>query len=1038
MLNSGILVIEESESGMKIVILHLSDLHIASKAAIHMENVNALVQSLSVFNSFDGIIIAFSGDIAAKGQLNDYRLANRFIGSLAKEVLETYKLKPENIKILLAPGNHDMNRQISCQCSRSDAEAWYKTGVIDEHVSDELDRMDEFYQFADKQGCFIASDKKVFARKILFFRQDESNIKYQVETNLFNSALFSSDNDNGIHYLPTSALVTLNNPSSASFSLSIMHHSPDWYWPEQKVQLQEQLFCRSNLVLYGHEHYESAQQIQQNQHGITFIQAGGAWWEQNFSNSSYYAGVFDTVSRDYQQYKFVWHTAKHFYEHKDYVEAVLPYKCCNGSQLSPSSEYMKWLLADEKEPVCGNIARYFVFPKLKFENPEDYDGNHEIQTQDELINLIEANKQLMITGSGGTGKTTLLRMLFLSLSQKYTVLLCGTSEVSGKTQKNIVRETFISIYGPESEKFALFEQQPKKQKIIIIDNAHLIKPAHLTKLLQGLGQIFEHIIIASEKNNTFDIRERVCKELELEKAISECAISKFYADKRLELIRKVIEACAEDNTSTIEKLLFQIDNSLNCQNLAYKLDPDFIVRYASYYCTHIRELRTENINVFSKVFEASIEASIEPFLNDETVGQIKTALGDVAHYIHFGKHYPIGEADIESVVTAYAGKYDEPLKATRFLDIVSSANILVRCSDSLSYRFKNNDHLAYFAAEAINRLFNEGNENSEKELRQVVEYSCFGINPTILKFIAYTTGNIRIVELLMQQAISYVEDWPVYNIDNMQFSYLKNIKQDDNKIFSANSKKKEINAMVDNEKLLEQTKETSSSNSSDVIEIINIYDYNESDISKLSNQITRAVLQLNVISSCLTPFSHMMPGTIKRELIIALYNMPNQIFNKWATEVDNELLDIVDEFQKIQEPTSTSEARESIQKTLSAIQRISENLLLNLYYTVAKQSATPSTIENITNPRYVSNTNHRLERMMFYEQVDRWNDFINEAEELYKKTNDGMTKDLIKGMVYHMLIWSPSLPAPKRQYMIDKFGLASKRKEILLLNNQNV
>ncbi len=41
---------------MNIVIIHLSDLHISSKEAIHMEKVTAIVNSLNMFDPFDGII----------------------------------------------------------------------------------------------------------------------------------------------------------------------------------------------------------------------------------------------------------------------------------------------------------------------------------------------------------------------------------------------------------------------------------------------------------------------------------------------------------------------------------------------------------------------------------------------------------------------------------------------------------------------------------------------------------------------------------------------------------------------------------------------------------------------------------------------------------------------------------------------------------------------------------------------------------------------------------------------------------------------
>lgn len=59
---------------MKIGLIHLSDFHILDHTVIHMEKVAALLKSLQVLHPLDGIIIAFSGDIAAHGQRNEYKL----------------------------------------------------------------------------------------------------------------------------------------------------------------------------------------------------------------------------------------------------------------------------------------------------------------------------------------------------------------------------------------------------------------------------------------------------------------------------------------------------------------------------------------------------------------------------------------------------------------------------------------------------------------------------------------------------------------------------------------------------------------------------------------------------------------------------------------------------------------------------------------------------------------------------------------------------------------------------------------------------
>ena len=406
---------------MRIGIIHLSDLHISNKSAIHQEKISALISSLQLFQPLEGIIIALSGDIAKTGKKLEYNLANRFIGSLASGLQTKYNISPSNTKIVLAPGNHDMNRDISPQIERKKVEEWRKTGELTDHIPDELGRMRDFYSFSDNQKCFFARNPSPFTKKVLPFCSSKGE-KYYIEVNIFNSALFSSSEDNGIHYLPQEIFPYYDMWSPAHLSISIMHHSPDWFWPEQKVKLQEKLYDRSNLIFYGHEHYESAQRVIHNNGNLTFIQAGGAWWEQDlgFENSSYYAGVFDTVTRKYLQYNFVWNEAEHFYEHKDHIEEILPDKHTSNAQLLPTSTYVEDIILGEDQTVCSDFTKYFVFPTLQLEEPGGYDVTDTVETVENLIEIIKTHSQIMILGGSNSGKTTLLKKLFLILSQNYT------------------------------------------------------------------------------------------------------------------------------------------------------------------------------------------------------------------------------------------------------------------------------------------------------------------------------------------------------------------------------------------------------------------------------------------------------------------------------------------------------------------------------------------------------------------------------------------------------------------------------------------
>lgn len=1008
---------------MKIVFLQLSDLHIENGTAIHMEKVRAVKKSLSVFAPFEGAVIAIAGDVAASGKYNEYKLAEKLIGSLSAMFKDEFHISEGNLKVLIVPGNHDVNNNKMAEFTREEVEAFYSARTVESKLEMQVEKSDEFFNFARHYLCFLP--ERLFVKRTLFFQDDNCDCKYRIEANLFNSAPFSSKRDNGIHYMPQNVFHELSRSCVSDFCISIMHHAPEWFCPEHKNILNELIYSKSNLVLYGHEHYENSKEIKSNNSGAIIINGGGAWWKRDSLNSEYYAGVLDTETRDYQQFKYSWVQDGRFYLHSEEKKTQFTYRCINGSNLEVKQSYIDELLHDEKHMMLHDFSKYFVFPSLKKNCSDEYDDGFEIHTQLDFLKELEKTNHLAISGNNSSGKTTLLKWLFLQLSRHYTVLYCGTKEVAGKNQENIIRETFADIYGT-GKQYEVFQQQDQTQKIIIIDDCHRIKPEHLKKLLTNLNKKFKYIIISGTENTTFDIKAMLVKELGEDKDdFVKYSILKFYAEKRAKLIQKAIATFAGDSLTgaSIREIEHKIEKSLNAQKLIYRVDPDFIIQYVNYYCTHLHELQSKNINVFSKVFEASIEFSINPHLRHETVGQIKTALSEVAHYIHFGKRYPIGVQEISEIVQAYAKNYEEKLSAQRFLDVVLSAKILECPNDDFTYIFKNKDHLAYFTAEAILRKGNE--TGATDDLRHVAEYSCFGINPTILKFITYMTSNVQVINLLIKQAVDNVKDWTSFSLDEQNIHFLTHVKEEAGNIPAIDAKEKERHETAKIEKEEDTT-------NSDVVEVLGLYDYKESDIDQLNFQIIRAYSQMNVLAGCLTSFSHMMPAATKRDLISVLYSMPDKIFYQWGKEIDLNWDQFIGEF--IDEVGHKGERKGHIkrEKVEKAIHQISTVFLINLYYSIAGICATSSTIDNIANDDYVTNTNQRIERMMFYEQADNWALFFKEATALYDETKSGMAKNLITLMVCHVLTWSPTLPRTERERAIEKFKLSHERTKILL------
>ena len=284
---------------MRISFLHLSDFHLNDSKGIHPAKIQAIVDSLGVYAPFEGIVIVLSGDIAATGQTNQYIIAATLLKRLVPQLKIKYSLNQKNIKILMVPGNHDIDWGGKSRLDSSKIRS-FNEDERDLHFQQELKCMKSFFSFSDRNGCFFPCWMNIpfgqlVTRKILHFDNG-----YRIEANLLNTAPFSCSSDDGLHYLPEDAIHSLNAESKADFSLVVMHHSPDWFEFSQKKELEGILAKRCSLAFFGHEHFPGTQNILYDNGNRIVKQAGGAWWQSSVPTvSEYYAALFDTESRKY-------------------------------------------------------------------------------------------------------------------------------------------------------------------------------------------------------------------------------------------------------------------------------------------------------------------------------------------------------------------------------------------------------------------------------------------------------------------------------------------------------------------------------------------------------------------------------------------------------------------------------------------------------------------------------------------------------------------------------------------------------------------
>lgn len=1006
---------------MRISFLHLSDFHLNDSKGVHPAKIQAIVDSLGVYTPIEGIVIVLSGDIAATGQANQYKIVATFLKRLIPEIRRKYSISEKNTKILIVPGNHDIDWGRSTRLDSS------KIRSFDEkeralHLQQELKSMKNYFSFSDRNGCFFPywmhiPFGQLVTRKILHFDNG-----YRIEANLLNTAPFSCDSDDGLHYLPEDAIHSLTTESNADFSLVVMHHSPDWFEFSQKKELENTLSKRCSLAFYGHEHFPGTQNVLYDNGNRIVKQAGGAWWQSSVPTlSDYYAALFDTESRKYFLSKFSWNADRSAFVATMKQEHILMQKSLCGTGLTYQEKYIATVMADSKNTIAQSVSDYFVFPTLRLNASKEYSRGKAIDKMEDFIAFIKENRYVAVMGGSNSGKTTLLKMTFKELQTQYVVLYCGTDDITGRSQENILKELVTDTYGADS--YSLFQAIPSDKKVIIIDDLHRISPKHLNKFLRGIEDIFGTIVVASEETSQFDIVQMVKDNIKASKEFKKASISRLYAEKRLALIQKIVLIKTDNDELKAAGIARTLEQCLNSYKLAFRTDIDFVVQFVDYYCAHLGELDKSDATVFSKVFEASIERSIAPHLvgRKENSNDIIVALSEIAHYIHFNKEYPINAEHIHEVIAAYCEYYDNRyLTAERFIEIGVNSGLLSRTSNGYEYRFASKNHLAYFVAKALNRRFHDTGDTTD--LESIVRQSCFSINGDILLFMTYISDNVNIPRLLLEQAVSYVSGWTEFDLSDIGIKYLQSMPAKSLGSPKEDEKEEEIH----NQAIEEEERDT-------IIETLDIYDYDETKIDELNNQLIRAFLQLKIIARNFSAFISILPGPVKKDYVSAMYQLPNKIFSQWAESIDNSLDYLVEEVIAWQEEPDFEGKKLSREDILRFFQEVSLNMLLNLYYVASSHGANDNTVDYLAQQNYISpSLNYRIERLMFWEKVDDYQAVIKEAEELCSLQGDGMAKNMTLAILRHMLVHSDKIIDRERRRISSKYFSPRTQAKILM------
>ncbi|WP_164473164.1 metallophosphoesterase [Clostridium sp. E02] len=963
---------------MKLLILHLSDIHLRNREDAFKIDVDKMVQGLNSIGPADECLIAISGDLAFSGCNKEYRIMSSLLGAIIKKLVQK-KFPNKHIHICCVPGNHDIDFDKIARGFDEINEA-QKINCLENIINHDIECMNQFYAYANYHKCF--SDDKIISKRVI--NVGTNSIRLVMLNTAPLSLLGGNSVDMGIHCLLDNDLKQLEEAADLEINILIMHHSLEWFSSYCKDKLRKIIATKYSLVLTGHEHEIVGENIDINNLGRLQCVQGNALLGSSENGNGFVGIIINLELNSIKGYSYIWE--KDFYCPSEIINEKL--KIIQNGFIKNRKNYIEnFRYNDDKEL----IENYFIFPKLSCKqvgNDEEI-NSIEIDVSSELISIIKQNDRILFLGERKSGKTTIAKKIYLTYcnSGKYP-LFFNIEDLNLKKIDRLVQIEFEEQYDSSDSGYSRFLQIDIEDRIALIDGGELLNKIQLEKIMSYFENFFSKIIIFSEEKISFDIHKQVVDAFN-DKRTVEISIKPFWYNKRKELIKKVLESGGQ-TLQDIKIETNKINDLINSQIKYFNLTPDFIINFIKQYIRDYRFQFMTGTSIFSVVYENTVRNRIIDNAENIDVNLVLNILREIAYFMHFDKKRFINLDEINDIISIYKKDYRQKVNVRLFLDAVTNAKILIEVDNC--FRFKDHTIIAYFVAQAINQKYNQ-DENIDNNIDYLLSHLCFNINSDIVLFLALITNNPKFINAIIDGAKKHFKDIEELDFDKNNMEFLtENDIPIKNSIPNKDEKKKRDDAIANQE---EQVK------ISELIEIVNEYEYTEEDLNKLENQVVISIKYLEILSKTLPAFCHNMKVSQQDILVELIYRYPNKFLFSLLNDINKNfesfVEDLYKEISELRKEKNISEV--DIKSVRKFIGQISAVLVLTIYQLVSNTASSDQSIDALDSFDWNKNTNYKIMNLMMNVKTLNVSDFTRKAIKLDRQLSSKLEKSMVRYIV---------------------------------------
>ncbi|MEX1376689.1 MAG: metallophosphoesterase [Eubacteriales bacterium] len=995
---------------MKLLFVHLSDIHIDQSFQVNSTKTTKFIDAVkSDLKNVDHCVVICSGDIAKTAHINEYRVAKMFLGKIQSELGETIN---GYVNLLIVPGNHDLDLSYN----KRDFEIinnYYKNGTVDREYKNELNRNKNFFDYAKSKKCF--NDSSVISNKILTFGTKK------IIVNLINSSPFSTldPNDKELHYLPSDEMIKLNKHDDADLTISIVHHSPECFNSESRLELKTLLYENSDIVFWGHDHVAGTEDVTKMSSCTVHISRGGEYSGLYSNTSKFLTMLYDTESNEYAEHIFTWNPTNLIFTEDFTDNKVL--KVGNAS-ICNREEFTKAFYED-KQGLKDSCLDYFVFPMLKIKSNEYEKGNEDkILSKEEFLKSIEECNIVHIVAPEDYGKSTLLKYLYRHYQETGFAPLYFSEESYHKKKDRIIEYMFDEQYNSENNRFDKYRQLDVSKKIILMDNIDKLRSnVERTNLLDYFGDNFSTIIFTSTKKENVDVLSAIEETFESKYKIKTYELESFYLRKRNNLIENVCKSFGVSDSDTIFSLTEIINNLIDKNFDMFELSPSTLIHYIKYFVSQDDDARKKDV-VFYEIFGNNIINILREKISDVDIQEYLIQLEELAYYMHFSSTPVICSEDLHECFKIYDEEWGSTISTNEMINKLVECKILSNGFKINYYRFTNNNYFAYFVARKINRDIN--NNSNLDSVYYLAKNICFTINDKILMFLADIRNNTSFILNLCDQLDDIMDGFVEIDFDNPNIQLFNRMNQDDIHI-ATESEKDRIDEKKENEEIKHNKDKF------DEIGFVKEYEYTEDDVNNIGNRLNRAYKYMEMISKSYASQFSILKKSEKEKILKILLTIPNKLTYAMLKPLD-------DKFDKVAEATYQMALKLDIddvdkEEIEDMIVDLARAMTLSLYDSISFDCTTKKTM------RYMSTINcdsisNKIQKLMMIGFSNGTNAFIEESIDLlHKYPSNVIVQTFVKLIVRVHIIRRKKLDHKQIAKISEEIFYSADKKEIFRL-----